>query len=76
MLRIYICPKCYNFRMVSRKPDAICFHCGTTLMNCDVKYETYINMSEEERNRLKDDFKLRMAAYNEKMNGCLQENKN
>ena len=25
MLRIFICPKCYNYRIVSRKPDAICF---------------------------------------------------
>ena len=60
MLRIYICPSCYNLRMVSRKPDAICFHCGTTLELINVDYETYVNMTEEERFNLKNDYKLKM----------------
>jgi hypothetical protein len=67
MLRIYICPKCYNFRMVSRKPDAICFHCGMNLVQCDLEYITYMNMTEEERNTYKENFKKRMMLYNEKI---------
>ncbi len=68
MLRIYICPNCYNFRMVSRKPDAICFHCGSILERCDVNYETYMNMTEEERQNMKNSYKARMTAYNNQMN--------
>lgn len=67
MLKIYICPKCYNFRMVSRKPDAICFHCGMTLQLCDLEYGAYMNMTEDERNEYKDNFKKRMLMYNEKL---------
>jgi ribosomal protein L37AE/L43A len=67
MLRIYICPKCYNFRMVSRKPDAICFHCGTTLEQCDLEYSAYMNMTEEERNTYKENFKKRMMLYSDKI---------
>jgi hypothetical protein len=72
MLRIYICPNCYNLRMVSRKPDAICFHCGEVLERCDVNYETYMNMSELERNELKNNFKARMTAYHEQMKNSQQ----
>ncbi len=73
MLRIYICPKCYNLRMVSRKPTAICFHCGNALEKCDVEYDTYINMNEEERRELKNRYKQRMEAYQDKLNHCYQE---
>lgn len=67
MLKIYICPKCYNFRMVSRKPDAICFHCGMKLEQCALDYGTYINMNEVERDLYKDNFVKRMIAYNNKV---------
>lgn len=67
MLKIYICPKCYNFRMVSRKPDAICFHCGMKLELCDLDYGTYMNMTEDERIRYKECFINRMIAYREKI---------
>lgn len=73
MLRIYICPKCYNFRMVSRKPDAICFHCGTVLDQCDIDYSEYINMTEEQRNKYKEQYQNRMKAYYEKMELLNQE---
>ena len=75
MLRIYICPNCYNLRMVSRKTDAICFHCGTSLVKCEVSYETYINMSEAERNDLKSDFKQRMAQYHDNISSSLNKQK-
>ncbi len=67
MLKIYICPKCYNFRIVSRKPDAICFHCGMKLEHCDLDYATYMNMSEEERNEFRNNLKKRMLSYREKL---------
>ncbi|MBP1756520.1 MAG: hypothetical protein H6Q59_2918 [Firmicutes bacterium] len=70
MLRIYICPNCYNFRMVSRKPDAICFHCGTVLESCDVNYDTYMNMSEADRSELKNKYKIRMSQANEIIKDC------
>ena len=73
MLRIYICPKCYNFRMVSRKPDAMCFHCGTNLEQCDLEYTEYINMTEEQRNQYREDYKNRMMMYREKMDEVLKE---
>jgi hypothetical protein len=67
MLRIYICPKCFNIRMVSRKPDAICFHCGSTLNKCDLEYGAYMNMTEIDRNTYKENYKNRMLLYNDKM---------
>lgn len=57
MLKIYICPKCYNFRMVSRKPDAICLHCGTVLEQCHMDYRTYMNMTDTERSDYKNMYK-------------------
>jgi hypothetical protein len=73
MLRIYICPKCYNFRMVSRKPDAICFHCGSNLDKCDMEYPTYMNMSEEERFQYKNDYINRMKQYNDKVTALFED---
>lgn len=63
MLRIYICPQCYNFRMVSRKPDAICFHCGTSLVKSDLEYAQYMQMTEQERIEYKEKFIARMKSY-------------
>lgn len=67
MLKIYICPHCYNFRIVSRKPDAICFHCGMPLQRCDLDYSDYINMSEEERSKFRNILKNRLLSYREKL---------
>jgi hypothetical protein len=74
MLKIYICPKCFNFRIVSRKPDAICFHCGMRLEQCELQYGTYMNMTEEERYEYKTDFISRMKLYQEKMNSLYNKN--
>ncbi len=73
MLKIYICPTCYNFRMVSRKPDAICFHCGTDLILTDIDYTDYINMTEEKRNAYKESFMNRMKLYNDRYLGVKNE---
>ncbi len=72
MLRIYICPQCYNYRMVSRKPDAVCFHCGTTLEKCELEYSDYMNMTENQRNTYKEEYKNRMKLYAEKLNPLIQ----
>lgn len=76
MLRIYICPKCFNFRMVSRKPDAICFHCGTVLEQCEIDYTDYMNMTEDKRNSYKEEFKKRLQSYQEKLAILHKENIN
>lgn len=73
MLRIFICPKCYNYRIVSRKPDAICFHCGETLHKSDLDYVEYIDMSEQERAKYKENFIKRMKAFQEKIDTMLTE---
>lgn len=67
MLKIYICPECYNYRMVSRKPDAICLHCGTKLEKCDFEYGAYMKMTENERDEYRENYKKRMLAYGEKI---------
>lgn len=72
MIRIYICPECYNFRMVSRKPDAVCYHCGSALKKCeDLEYVEYMNMTEEERNIFKEKYKNRIMRYQDKMNALI-----
>ncbi len=64
MLKIYICPNCFNFRMVSRKPDAICLHCGTILEQCSLDYPTYMSMTDLERNDYKNSLKASTTALN------------
>ncbi len=73
MLRIYICPQCYNFRMVSRKPDAICFHCGAPLVRSDVEYSQYMEMTEEERKECKEKFIARIQQYSNKLDSLLHK---
>ena len=73
MLRIYICPKCYNYRMVSRKPDAVCFHCGSSLDKCELEYIEYMNMTEIERNTYRENYKKRIQLYRDKMEAMFQE---
>jgi hypothetical protein len=67
MLRIYSFPKCYSYRMVSRKPDAICLHCGNTLDQCELEYGDFMNMNENNRINYKKNYKKSMMMYNEKM---------
>ena len=74
MLRIYICPQCYNFRMVSRKPDAICFHCGSILERCDLEYIDYMNMTKEERGIFRQNYINRMQTYHNKVDALQKEN--
>ncbi len=76
MLRIFICPKCYNFRMVSRKPAAICFHCGAKLEKTELDYNEYIHMTEQDRNTYKENYKKRMLKYHEKLNQVLKGQEN
>lgn len=75
MLRIYICPKCFNYRIVSRKPDATCFHCGATLHKSDIDYVEYIDMSEQERDKYKEKFINRMKMFQDKVDSILSEQK-
>ena len=56
MIKIFICPKCVNYRIFSRKPYAICLHCGATLHNSEIDYIAYSDMSEEERANYKQKF--------------------
>jgi len=73
MLRIFICPDCYNFRIVSRKPDAICYHCGTPLVKSDLEYTTYMNMTEAARIIYKENYKDRIKLYHNKLSVLFQE---
>ncbi len=73
MLRIFICPKCFNYRIVSRKPEAICFHCGAALYKSDLEYAEYADMSEKERARYKEKFIKRMKAFRSMAGDMLAE---
>ena len=73
MLHIFLCPKCFNYRIVSRKPDPICFHCGATLLKSDINYVEYIDMSKQERESYKEKFINRMKMYQENIETILTE---
>lgn len=73
MLRIFICPKCFNFRIVSRKPDATCFHCGSRLHKSDLDYVDYIGMSLQERLKYKEKFIERMKMIKENVDNLYTE---
>jgi hypothetical protein len=53
--------------MVSRKPDAVCLHCGTVLDQCELEYGVYMNMTETDRNEYKENYKKRIMLYSDKM---------
>ena len=59
VLRIFICPKCFNYRMVSRKTNAVCFHCGVELIESEITYSQYTSMTLEERDIYKEKLKRR-----------------
>lgn len=54
MLKIFICPECYNIRMVSKRPNAVCLHCNKPLVECDLEYGDYTRLSAKERDVYKD----------------------
>ena len=68
----FICPQCYNFRMVSRK-GAIASHCGVALEKTELNYSVYINMSLQERMIIEKSTK-RMKHYYDELNGLFQKN--
>jgi hypothetical protein len=74
MLHIFLCPKCFNYRIVSRNPDAICFHCGARLHKSDIDYVEYIDMSEKEREKYKQEFAKRMMAFQKKVDTMIYRN--
>ena len=61
MLKIFICPECYNIRMVSKRPHAICLHCNKALIECDMEYDKYIKLSEVERESVKKTWKEKLS---------------
>lgn len=61
--------------MVSRKPAAICFHCGAKLEKTDLDYNDYIRMTEQDRSTYRENYKKRILKYHEKLNQMLQENR-
>ncbi|NLP16454.1 MAG: hypothetical protein GX379_05420 [Clostridiales bacterium] len=73
MLHIFLCPKCFNYRIVSRKPDAICFHCGAKLYKSNIDYVEYIDMSEQEREKYKENFIKRIRAYQDEIDSVLTD---
>ena len=73
MLHIFLCPKCFNYRIVSRKPDAICFHCGAKLYKSNIDYVEYIDMSEQEREKYKENFIKRIRAYQDEIDTLLTD---
>lgn len=75
MLHIYICPKCFNYRIVSRNPDAVCFHCGAILFRSEIDYTEYIGMSEQDRLKYKEKFINRMMIYKKELETMLTEHK-
>ena len=73
MLHIFLCPKCFNYRIVSRNPAAMCFHCGAKLNKTDIDYVEYIDMSEQERSKYKESFIERMKLYQDKVDNIFSE---
>jgi hypothetical protein len=59
--------------MVSRKPYAICFHCGSRLEKSELEYDDYIEMTEKERHTYRVNYRKRLELYRMKLDGLLQE---
>ncbi len=68
MINIYICPKCFNYRMVSRRPKPDCYHCSELLEKTDIEYEDYIYMTLEERDIYRQGYKKRVLKYRKELN--------
>jgi uncharacterized protein YmfQ (DUF2313 family) len=59
--------------MVSRKPDAVCFHCGSPLEKCEIQYVEFMDMTENERNTYRENYKKRIQVYRDKVETLFQE---
>lgn len=66
-MKIHICPKCFNYRIVSRRITVYCYHCGELTDRSELEYEDYIRMTLEEREKFKQKYKARMLKYREKI---------
>ncbi len=52
MMYVFICPLCGCARMIASKRFADCPVCGRAMANCEISYEDWVQLPEEERERL------------------------
>lgn len=69
-MKIYICPKCGQFRETSRRKEVVCYRCGseTAMEPIKLSMEEYFNMTKEEREEY-----AKSWLY---IHGCLHKKKN
>ncbi len=53
MIRVFICPDCGRVRVASKFLEAECYQCGTPMAVCSPPYVEWVDLSEEERERIR-----------------------
>ena len=56
VIRIFICPGCGRTRLVSKFLKAECPICGTSMDTLAVTYEAWVELSEEERKQISEEW--------------------
>lgn len=49
MMKVYLCPKCGNIRIVSRRKQVECLRCGEQMLLDKMDFLEYTEKSQEER---------------------------
>ena len=52
MMRIYFCPSCGRWRMVSNRLKADCLDCGSALLLSDIPFEQWVKLDYESRGQV------------------------
>ena len=62
MMRIYFCPSCGRWRMVSNRLKADCLDCGSALLLSDIPFEQWVKLDYEDRGRVADAYLRQVQA--------------
>ena len=52
MMRIYFCPSCKCWRIVSNRLEAECLDCGSKLLLSDIPFEKWVELDYDNRDRI------------------------
>ncbi len=56
MMRIFFCPNCHTYRIVSDRLTAKCVRCDEPLYISDIPFEIFVDLDMEQRQKICDDY--------------------
>ena len=49
MMRIFFCPNCHTYRIVSDRLEAECIRCADNLYISDIPFEMFVDLNQDQR---------------------------